>query len=33
MIYAVYRCLYGEDFIQESGSGHGDHSYEIWKRR
>lgn len=22
-----------EDFIQISGSGHGDHSYEIWKRR
>lgn len=22
-----------DDFIQVTGSGHGDHSYEIWKRR
>lgn len=22
-----------EEFVQVSGSGHGDHSYEVWKRR
>ena len=40
LVLAEYNCdtyidlnKLKEDFIQESGSGHGDHSYEIWKRR
>ena len=40
LVLAEYNCdtyidlnKLKEDFIQVSGSGHGDHSYEIWKRR
>ena len=40
LVLAEYNCdtyidlnKLKEDFIQISGSGHGDHSYEIWKRR
>jgi dihydrofolate reductase len=40
LVLAEYTCdtfidlvKLKEDFVQVTGSGHGDHSYEVWKRR